>query len=125
MYNYNYRECVKADVRECMCDHSEELDGLGREETFETVYDACWVDDSVTGNASGSHTFSRIEARCNIMQDLDSDDYISEMVEDGFMSEEEVGRCVASSNWEKLDVCIRCWLLNQCISEILDEMFED
>ena len=47
------------------------------------------------------------------------------MIEDGFMSAEDVGKAVSESNWEYLDVSIRCWLLSDCITEILDEMFDD
>ena len=122
---YDYKEIIKSDVREWMDDNKDELKGLDRIDMFNVVYDSCWVDDSVTGNASGSYTFSRWEARKNFFEDEDADEYVSQMIEDGFSNEEEIGKLVASSNWEKLDVYIRCWLLNQCVSEIMDEIFDD
>ena len=125
MFNYNYKESMKANVREWINEHKDMIDGLDRSDAYEVVEEACWVADEVTGNASGSFTFSRFDARCYIFGDVDSDDYISEMVDDGFMSAEEVGQCVASSNWEKLDVCIRCWLLSEAVSVVLDEMYDD
>ena len=122
---YSYKETVKTDIKGWMDDHSEELEGLDRSGVFEVVYDACWVADEVTGNASGSYTFSRYEARRNFFEDDDSDEYISQMIEDGFSTAEEVGQKVSESNWEWLDVSIRCWLLSQCLSEVLDEKFDD
>ena len=122
---YSYKETVKADVREWMDDHRDDFEGLDRHDVFEVVYDSCWVADEVTGNASGSYTFSRYESRRNFFEDDDSDEYISQMIEDGFMSAEDVGKAVSESNWEYLDVSIRCWLLSDCITEILDEMFDD
>ena len=89
------------------------------------IYDSCWVDDSVTGNASGSYTFSRYEARQNFFNDDDSDEYISQMIEDGFMSADELGKKISESNWEYIDLSIRCWLLCDAVSDVLDEMYDD
>lgn len=122
---YDYKQTVKSDVREWMMDNEEELKGLDRHDTFELVYDECWISDSVTGNGSGSYTFSRYEARNNFFNDAESDDYIEQMLEDGFMSADDLGKYVGDSNWEAIDVCIRCWLLCDCINEILNEMFDD
>ena len=92
------------------------------ESDYDTVYEACWTDDSVTGNASGSYTFSRVEARKNFFEDSESEDYIYQMVEDGFCTREDVGNWVATSDWERLDVCIRCYLLSEVVQEVIDEM---
>ena len=123
---YDYRENVMCDIREWISDNEDSLEGLDRSDAYELVYDACWKEDSVTGNASGSYTFSRTLARDNFFSDLDSDQYIWDMCEDGFSTYEEVGKLMAQSDWEKVDVYIRCWLLNQCVTEVLDEMdFDD
>jgi len=122
---YSYKETVKTDVREWMDDHKEDMEGLDRHDVFELVYDSCWVADEVTGNASGSYTFSRYEARKNFFEDEDSDEFISQMIEDGFSTAEEVGKAISESNWEWIDVSIRCWMLCDCLTEILDEMFGD
>ena len=88
------------------------------------MYDSCWVDDSVTGNVSGSYTFSRWEARQNFFNDEDSDEYISQMIEDGFMSANELGKKIAESNWEYIDLSIRCWLLCDAVNDVLDEIYD-
>ena len=120
MKNYNYRESIKADVLNWMEEHKEYLEGMDRADIEEFVSDSCWVADEVTGNESGSYTFNRLQAREYFFSDLDSDDYISQMVQDGFITESEVCECVTSSNWEKLDVCIRCFLLGEVISEVME-----
>ena len=122
---YSYKEQVRADVREWIDDNKEQIEGLDRNDAYEVIYDSCWIDDSVTGNASGSYTFSRYEARQNFFNDEDSDDYISQMIEDGFMSVDELGSKIAESNWEYIDLSIRCWLLCDAVTDILDEMYDD
>ena len=122
---YNYKEQVRADVREWIDDNKEQIEGLDRHDAYEVIYDSCWVDDSVTGNASGSYTYSRWEARQNFFNDEDSDEYIDQMIEDGFTCRESVGRAVQESQWELLDVSIRCWLLCDAVSDVLDEYYDD
>ena len=122
---YNYKDQIRADVKEWIEDNKEQIEGLDRHDAYEVVYDSCWVDDSVTGNASGSYTFSRWEARQNFFNDEDSDEYIDQMIEDGFTTRESVGRAVQESQWELLDVSIRCWLLCDAVSYVLDDYYED
>ena len=122
---YNYRESIKSDVREWMAINESDLEGLDRQTCFEVVYDSCWESDSVTGNASGSYTMSRWQARQNFFLDSDSDDYLAEMLEDEFITSADLAEKISESNWEWLDVSIRCWLLNQVVTEIMDELFED
>ena len=122
---YNYKEQIRADVKEWIEDNKEQIEGLDRHDAYEVVYDSCWVDDSVTGNASGSYTFSRYEARKNFFEDDDTDDYIDQMIEDGFTTRESVGRAVQEGQWELLDVTIRCWLLCDAVSDVLDEYYDD
>ena len=122
---YNYRECVKADVKEWIEDNKEQIEGLDRSDAYEFIYDSCWVDDSVTGNASGSYTFSRYEARHNFYEDIDSEEYLEHMVDDGFADPMEVGKKIIASDYEWLDVLIRCWLLSDAVSEVLDDILDD
>ena len=122
---YSYKDQIRSDVREWIEDNKDQIDGLDRHEAYEVVYDSCWVDDSVTGNASGSYTFSRWTARDNFFEDSDSEDYIDQMIEDGFTTRESVGRAVQESQWELLDVSIRCWLLCDAVTDVLDEMYDD
>ena len=122
---YNYKEQIRADVREWIDNNKGQLEGLDRADVYDVVYDSCWVDDSVTGNASGSYTFSRYEARQNFFNDEDSEKYIDQMIEDVFTTRESVGKAIQESQWELLDVYIRCWLLCDAVSDVLDEYYGD
>ena len=122
---YNYKGQIRADVKEWIENNKEQIEGLDRHDSYEVVYDSCWVDDSVTGNASGSYTFSSYEARQNFYEDTYSEEYLEQMVDDGFADAMEVGKKIIASNYEWLDVSIRCWLLCDAVSDVLDEYYDD
>ena len=122
---YNYKEQIRADVKEWIEDNKEQIEGLDRHDAYEVIYHSCWVDDSVTGNASGSYTFSRYEARHNFFEDADSEEYLDQMVDDDFVDPMDVGKKIIESDYEWLDVSIRCWLLCDAVSDVLDEMYDD
>ena len=122
---YNYKEQIRADVKEWIEDNKEQIEGLDRSDACDIIYDSCWVDDSVTGNASGSYTFNSYEARKYFYEDTDSEEYLGEMVDAGFADGMEVGKKIIASDYEWLDVAIRCWLLSDAVSDVLDEIFED
>ena len=81
---YSYKEEVRKDVKNWMEENKDQWQGLDRHDAFDAVYDACWEDDSVTGNASGSYTFSRWEARQNFFNDVDAEEYLYQACEDSF-----------------------------------------
>ena len=66
MKNYNYFEAVKEDVKnyiENEIDLQETLLECGDiDSLIEKLYDDLWIEDSVTGNGSGSYTFNTYEA---------------------------------------------------------------
>ena len=68
---YDYREAVKEDVLEYIRNeiNLEDFDTL--EELEEHLNETLWTEDSVTGNASGSYTFSTYEAEENVCHNLD------------------------------------------------------
>ena len=59
---YDYREAVKDSVIDWLKDHKKEVEAhhsqMDEDEFAEWVIDECIISDSVTGNASGSYTFS-------------------------------------------------------------------
>ena len=119
---YNYKEAVKSDVRDWMADNEQEWKSVHLWDLATWLSDTLFCEDSVTGNASGSYTMSRYEARQNFFSDPDSDDYITEMVDDGILEEITLGEWVSSQNWEAIDVCIRCHLLDGICHDIVSEM---
>lgn len=123
---YSYKESVKKDIREWM-DNNRDLWVSENDEdrAYEIISDAIWMADSVTGNASGSYTFNRWQARQYFFEDKTTDDYIEQMINDGFITSESIGSSIALSNWEEIDVCIRCWLCSECLYDILDGIYKD
>ena len=119
---YNYLEAIKDDVRQAIEDNYDIADYSDRDEFEETLNDDLWVDDSVTGNGSGSYTFSRAEAEENVKGDPNAMDYIRELISD--YDEKDIAlEKFMDEDWEWFDVSIRCYLLGQVISEVLDELY--
>lgn len=68
---YNYYEAVKDDVLEYISSNIDFNDFDSIEDLEEYLNDRLFIGDSVTGNASGSYTFSTYEAEENICHNLD------------------------------------------------------
>ena len=118
---YNYLDAMMDDVREAIKNDYDLNDWCGdRDGLEEKLNDELWIDDSVTGNGSGSYTFNREQAR-EYVQD-DGRDYIEDMCADFGISADEIGRRFLDDDWEWFDVSIRCYLLGQAISGVLDEL---
>lgn len=86
-----------------------------KEEIEKKLNDDLWIDDSVTGNASGSYTFSSYQAEENIAHNLD---LLQEALEE--FGETHINILKKGAEW--CDVTIRCYLLSQAISEVLEEI---
>ena len=118
MEKYDYREHVLDDVREYISNHytREELKELADDfdELGEKLRDKMWTADSVTGNRSGSYTLNEWQAEENLCHNLD-------LVQ-------EVGIDFGGldlNSPESCDVLIRCYLLSECINEVLNKDYSD
>jgi len=114
---YDYREAVKEDVLEYIRNeiNLEDFDTL--EELEEHLNEELWNCDSVTGNESGSYTFSTYEAEENICHNLD---LLGEALD------EFGGSCdILKDGAEAADVTIRCYLLGESISAALEEIEDE
>ena len=114
---YNYREHLKADVVDSLdmfVPHS--YDDV--EEFRVHLDERLWVEDSVTGNGSGSYTFSREDAKANVLANLD---LLHEAMEDFEVTDEEIGKRFMADDWEWFDVVIRCFLLSGVCEEVAEE----
>ena len=118
MKEYDYREAVKNDVMEYIKNEIDfsEFDTL--EELEEKLNDDLWMVDSVTGNGSGSYTFSTYEAEENICHNLD---LLGEALSE-FGSGADY---LITHGAEAADVTIRCYLLGECIAAALEELEDD
>lgn len=114
---YDYKQAVLNDIREYIDDNytveelREELqDRFGFEQKLN---DDMWISDSITGNASGSYTFSTWKAEEYLCHNYDL--LMEAMSEFGCSPSDYKG-----AEWG--DVTIRCYLLGSCLSEVLDEL---
>lgn len=121
MDRYNYYESICDDIREYIANEVD-LDrwksGYTQENLCDFLEERLWSEDSVTGNASGSYTFSTWKAEENLCHNMDLlDEACAEFGED-------VGDAVKKGA-EFCDVTVRCYLLNLCIHQVVKEIWEE
>ena len=106
MNKCDYIEEVKEDVINYILENYEEGDTINQVR----LYDDCFLDDSVTGNASGSYycnSYKAFEALGNNIEEL------VEEIESTFGEIPNEERY----NWEFIDVSVRCAVLSEAIAE--------
>ena len=122
---YDYQTAVKEDVVDYIRENysadeiRENLETVAARSHFEEkLNDNLWIEDSITGNASGSYTFNTWQAEENLCHNMD----LLEEACDEFGQDlgEALGRGA-----EYCDVTIRCYLLSGAISDALDELEEN
>jgi hypothetical protein len=118
---YNYIEALKNDIRQYMEDNESYLNYTDREDLEEQLNDLLWTADSVTGNASGSYTFNRAEAKEYVMDNMP-------LAVDAFREFDQIDKFadyIQEENYEAIDVIIRCFLLGQVLYEVLEEDYKE
>lgn len=116
MEKYDYYAAVKEDAKNYMDEMTIDFqDFTDRDAIIDFLHDEMWVADSVTGNASGSYTFNTWVAEENICHNLD-------LYEE---AEGEFGGEVCLKSAETMDVIIRCYILGQVLSDVVDEYLEE
>ena len=118
---YDYYEEVKNDVRiyirENYSEEEQKEKLQDREEWEGELNDELWIEDNVTGNASGSYTFNTYRAEENLCHNMD-------LLEEA-LNEFGCGIEYLKKGAEACDVTIRCYLLGVSIYEVLNELEED
>ena len=118
MEKYNYLENVTTDAKQAILENLGYWSFSDREDLEEIANDILWADDSVTGNGSGSYTFSVWKAEENLCHNMD------ELEEACNEFGQDIGEAVKQGA-EACDVAIRCYLLGQAISAAIDELEEE
>ena len=118
MKKYNYLKAVTIDAKQAILENLKYWDFSDREELEEKANEELWIDDNVTGNASGSYTFNTWQAEENLCHNMD------ELEESCGEFGQDIGEAVKHGA-EYCDVTIRCYLLSQAISAALDELEEE
>ena len=119
---YNYLENVTSDVLDAIRENyaieeiAEKL--LNDKHGFsETLNDDLWIDDSVTGNSSGSYYCNPWKAEEALSHNLD---LLKEAIDEFGGNYDVLG-----DGPEACDVTIRCHLLSQAIYDALEELEDD
>lgn len=139
MLEYNYYKNVREDVKDYLKDNPPEVkdfaDCIECERVgnngearyfFEDLYnlkeelnDELFVDDGVTGNASGSYTFNSYEAKEYVLSG--GSQILKDAVDEGYLTAENFTNYFLNEYWETLDVICRCYALGVAIDEAVEE----
>lgn len=117
MEKYDYLSAVESDVREYIENNVNFHDYSDLDEMKEDLNEKLFVEDSVTGNASGSYTFNTWKAEEYLCHNLD---LLAEANEEFGGSSD-----ILSDGAETCDVTIRCYLLGQAIEKVAPDMWQD
>lgn len=112
MERYDYERALREDILEYFNEHG--VTGFVSDEERDRLYDEMWVSDSVTGNASGSYTFSTWKAEENLCHNVD---LMEEVID-------EWGKPDGFNGAEWWDVSIRCYLLGRVLDEVVSKWNE-
>lgn len=115
MERYDYRKAMKEDILDYINSEIDLDDFRGKRDKLEELLnDALWVCDGVTGNASGSYTFSTYRAEEYLAHNWDLlEEAMREFGDDCNPIEKGAEWC---------DVTIRCYLLGECVAAVLDDL---
>lgn len=112
MERYNYFESIYDDVVQWFKDDPEmlaEFVALNEACAADFAFNQLWLEDSITGNCSGSYWFSTWKAEEALCHNME---LIYECIQDGLMSWESL------ENPEGVDVVIRCNLLPDVVIQV-------
>lgn len=115
MTTYNYTLAMEDDIRDYIENECDLMDYKDMDDAYNALYDELWMDDGVTGNASGSYTFNNYKAEEYLCHNMD-------LLEDAC---DEFGQSLGyavESGAEYCDVTIRCHLLSSVLWEVLNEL---
>lgn len=116
MEKYDYKQHVKDDVRDYLERYSDLIVALDDHDSVHRYFlDRMWNVNDVTGNARGSYTDSQWEAEENLCHNWD---LLAEACKAKWMDNNNV----ILEGAEYCDVLIRCHLLSDCLTEVLNEI---
>lgn len=121
LYCGNYLEETKQNIRDYMEETDFTFNGKNREEVEERLNEEYWINDSITGNASGSFTFNTYQAQECVTEDIET---LINACEEFCIDNGTIGEKFLNEEWEWMDVICRCYVLGQAIAEVLDELEE-
>ena len=125
---YNYYTAMKADTYRAILDNPEMLEDFTAEDLQDNksdiadmLFDSLFVEDSVTGNASGSYTFCRATAEEYVRDNMD---LLRDAIQNFDIDGSDFAEHFLNEDWEYFDVLIRLDLLNSIVWEVVEELDE-
>ena len=128
MERYNYYAAMKEDIKNYIAENytaeelAEKMNGQSDFDFKEELNDDLWTVDSVTGNGSGSYTFSKATAKDYILSDSENIDLLREALKEFCVDGDTIAEKFLSEEWEYFDVTIRCYILGGVIYEVLEDL---
>lgn len=116
---YDYYEAVKEDVLKYI-EENIDMEITDFDELETQLIEDLWAEDSVTGNASGSYTFSRAEAQEYVKNNKD---LVQEMCNE-FDCKQKIMENWFDDDYESIDVSLRCYVLGSAINTAIKELRE-
>lgn len=118
---YDYREHMRNDIHDYIMERTpEELMrryGPDMDDIRDGLDEELWAADSVTGNGSGSYY-------CNVWEAEEALCHNWDLLADAL--EEFGGDCnILRRGPEACDVTIRCYLLSECLGDVLEDLEEE
>lgn len=113
---YDYFVNVKEDVKDYIKENFDNLEDIDKD----SLYDDLFIEDSVTGNASGSYYCNAWKAEEAICHNMD---LLGEALEEFGYNLDEVNVFEKGAEWA--DVTIRCYVLSQVIDDAIEELEEE
>ena len=114
---YDYEEAVRNDINDYLDRNWKKGKPITEDDRMQ-LYEDMFVDDGVTGNGSGTYTFSTAQAEENVCRNLE---LLGEAMDD-YGVDGDTLRDKMCGEWA--DVMIRCYLLKRLSDEAFDEWNE-
>jgi len=115
---YDYNEAVREDIKEYIKENYTLEEARELQEDNGDLYDNLFIEDSVTGNASGSYYCNAWKAEEAIAHNMD---LLAEALKEFCC--EDVSVLEKGAEW--CDVTIRCYILSQELDEAINEAVEE
>ena len=120
MKKYDYNEMMENDILEAIREYMAWEKVTVEDLDVDTLREHLWVDDSVTGNASGSYTMSTALAKQYV---LDNEELQAEAIQMFGLDSDTIADKM--HDWEYWDVTIRCYLLDEVLHDVVEALQEE
>jgi len=130
MTNYDYYVAMFDDIKDTIQDgyYDEKLlefvdnGEIDFEGITEMLHDELWIDDGVTGNASGSYYCNSYKAKMAV---IDNEDLLQDALREFCVEPETITEHFINGDWEYFDVTIRCYILGEVIADVVENWLAD